>query len=97
MQATAALHESVGGAPIELKRLFGFQRVTLAAGASATLSFELTPEHLGLVDSEGHTSLHPADFEVVFSRGHGEELSAPVTVAPVGGSPLRLKTLRKWW
>ena len=94
---TAALTQSVGGAPVEIKRLFGFKRVTLAPGASTTVSFELTPAHLALVDAEGHTGLHPASFEVVFSRGHGDELAAPVEVAPAAGRPEMMKSLRKWW
>ena len=33
--------------------LKGFQRVSLAAGASTRVSFVLTPEHLSLVDANG--------------------------------------------
>ena len=66
--------------PIERKKLFGFQRVTLAAGASTTVSFELAPAHLAMVDEDGHTGLHRAEFEIVFSRGHGEELLAQAAV-----------------
>merc|ERR1711865_80466 len=51
----ASLGESV---PIEQKKLFGFQRVSLAVGDSTTVSFELTPTHLAMVDEDGHTSLH---------------------------------------
>ena len=61
------------------------------------MSFDLTPEHLALVDAEGHTGLHPADFEVVFSRGHGDELAAQAKVAPATGLPEITKRLRKWW
>jgi len=83
--------------PIEKKRLFGFQRVTLAAGASTAVSFTLDPEKLGMVDADGHTSLHKGLFDIVLSRGHGEELSAPVAVEPRGGDPIRLETFNKWW
>lgn len=95
--ATLELEAALLGAPIEIKKLFGFQRVTLAAGASTTLSFDLDPTHFALVDAEGHTSLHAVDMDVVFSRGHGLELAAPTTVAPFEGIPQRLKELRKWW
>ena len=95
------LRPSLGDSvPIELKKLFGFQRVSLAAGASATLSFELTPAHLAMVDEEGHTGLHQGEFEVVFSRGHGEELAAAAAVQlmhGVDGAQSRMKTFRKWW
>ena len=90
----ASLGESV---PIEQKKLFGFQRVSLAAGASATVSFELAPAHLAMVDEDGHTGLHRGEFEIVFSRGHGEELVAQAAVQVETGATARLKTFRKWW
>jgi hypothetical protein len=86
--------------PIEKRKLFGFQRVTVKAGGSATLSFQLTPkQHLAMVDDDGHTSMHDGEFDVVFSRGHGEELAAPVSVAltQAGLESRRVKTFRKWW
>jgi len=94
------LRHSLGNSvPIEKKRLFGFQRVSLEVGASATLSFELTPSHLAMVDDDGHTGLHTGEFEVVFSRGHGEELvaQAAVQMDEQAGEAARLKTFRKWW
>ena len=95
----ASLRASLGAnVPVEKKRLFGFQRVTLAAGASTTVSFQLGPEELAMVDEDGHRSLHKGLFDVVLSRGHGDELSAPAAVAPVdGGNPIRLETFNKWW
>ena len=89
----ASLGESV---PIEQKKLFGFQRVSLAVGDSTTISFELTPTHLAMVDEDGHTSLHNGQFEIVFSRGHGEELVAQAQVE-LPGDVARIKTFRKWW
>ena len=85
--------------PIEKKKLFGFQRVTVPAGGSADLSFELTPAHLAMVDENGHTGLHNGEFEVVFSRGHGKELVAQTAVQLTDQSQeaSRLKTFRKWW
>ena len=93
------LRSSLGpNVPIEAKKLFGFQRVSVPAGGSAEVSFELTPAHLAMVDEDGHTGLHTGDFEVVFSRGHGEELVAQAAVQVDGqGEATRLKTFRKWW
>jgi len=57
----------------------------------------LQPCGTGLADAEGHTSLHPGEYEVVFSRGcvGCDELVAPAKVtAPL---PVRLKTFRRWW
>ena len=57
----------------------------------------MQPCGTGLADAEGHTSLHPGEYEVVFSRGcvGCDELVAPAKVtAPL---PVRLKTFRRWW
>ena len=84
------------GTPVETKRLFGFQRVHLEPGASTTLTFSVGTRQLQMVDIDGHAALHSGKFSVVFSRGHGAELSAPITVhAPHG--PVRTKTFRRWW
>jgi hypothetical protein len=92
------LRPSLGlNVPIETKKLFGFQRVTIPAGGSAELSFDLTPTHLAMVDEDGHTGLHTGEFEVVFSRGHGEELVAQAAIRMDVVETGRLKTFRKWW
>merc|ERR1712083_1051703 len=92
------LRASLGdNTPIEKRKLFAFQRVTLAAGTSTTLTFNLKPSDLAMVDAEGHTSLHQGQFDVVFSRGHGVELSTMAAVEPEESSAQRLKTFRKWW
>jgi beta-glucosidase len=46
-------HEN-GGDDTPLFSLKGFQRVSLAAGASTQVSFLLTPEQLALIDEKGH-------------------------------------------
>ena len=68
-------------------------------GGSAELSFDLTPAHLAMVDEDGHTGLHSGEFEIVFSRGHGEELvaQAAVQLSAEAAESSRLKTFRKWW
>lgn len=93
---TSSLRTSLGAdTPIEKKRLFGFQRVTLSPGESTTLTFDLEPAALAMVDTDGVTALHAGHFDIVFSRGHGEILSADASVETQ--SPAVLKALRKWW
>ena len=92
-----SLRASIGDAPIERKRLAGFQRVSLPVGGSADLVFELTPKQFAMVDPSGTTSLHSGRFKVLFSRGHGDQLAADVLVQPVGGDPIQIRSLRKWW
>lgn len=83
------------GTPVPLKQLYGFERVHLKPGEHTILVFHLSAEVLALVDMDGHTSLHPGEFEIVFYRGHGEELVTPLQVDVP--QPVRLKTFRKWW
>ena len=80
-----------------IKQLFDFRKVHLAPGASTTVDFTVNSTQLGLVDADGHTSLHPGEYEVVFSRGcvGCRELAAPVTIT--SRAPVRLKTFRRWW
>ena len=88
---------SLRGTPVVLKQLIGFEKVHLAPGASRTVSFTVPAASLGLVDADGHTSLHPGAYELVFSRGcvGCAELVAPAAVERA--RPLRLKTFRRWW
>eukprot|EP01052_Picozoa_sp_SAG31_P017233 SAG31_NODE_1170_length_9560_cov_3.537031_4_plen_158_part_00 len=46
---------------------------------------------------DGHTSLHPGKYDIVFSRGcvGCEELTAEIVLEV--DRPIRLKTFRKWW
>ena len=91
-----SLRESLGAStPIEKKRLVGFKRVNLHVGESQTIAFEIKATDLAMVDEDGHTSLHNGNFDIVLSRGHGDELEAPASVAV--RSPVRLKTFRQWW
>ena len=86
------------GTPVPSKVLFGFERVTLKPGESTTVSFTLDATALGLVDIDGHRSVHNGDYDVVFSRGHGQELGTSVRVAlPSDQNPHRLFTFPKWW
>ena len=82
---------------IVIKQLFGFERVRLAPGSSQRLTFAVNATTVALVDGDGHTSLHPGVYEIVFSRGcvGCAELTTTLVVDTRG--PIRLKTFRKWW
>ena len=82
--------------PVVIKQLSGFERVHLVPGGSRQLTFTVNASAVALVDSGGHTLLHPGEYDIVFSRGcvGCAELVAPLVVdAP---TPVRLKTFRKW-
>jgi len=82
--------------PIERKRLFGFKRIGLAPGASATVAFTLRGHDLALTDAEGQRALHSGAVHVIFSRGHGQQLRARVAV-DVGAAPVVQRKLPRWW
>ena len=82
-------------APVVLKQLFGFQRVRLAPGASTTLTFTVQATTFGLADAQGHTSLHPGTYEVIFSRGCRGCVELAVDAEVMGADRIRLKTFRQ--
>ena len=82
--------------PIEKKKVIDFTRVSLAPGAATTVSFAVEPNHVAMVDSDGHRSLHRGDFELMLSRGNNDDaLLASVRVEPLGEQ--RLETFVRWW
>jgi hypothetical protein len=85
------------GSPVPKKQLFDFKRVHLAAGASTTLTFTVNAEQLALVDKDGHSGLYTGGYDIIFSRGHGTELSTRTRVEVEQKGGMRTKTFRKWW
>ena len=72
-------------APVPLKQLVGFQRVTLAPGASTTVRFNVTAQLLSTVDVNGTRHVLPGVHGLILSRGHGEELRFNLPVELRGG------------
>jgi hypothetical protein len=85
------------GAPVPKKQLFDFKRVHLEAGTSTILTFAVKAEQLALVGKDGHTGLHTGGYTIVFSRGHGAELTTRTKIKVDQKGGLRTKTFRKWW
>jgi hypothetical protein len=83
--------------PVPIKVLVAFERVTLAAGASTTVSFEIDASRFSMVDADGHRSIVPGAFNVILTRGHGAELASELAVRTHDARPKRLSTFRKWW
>lgn len=83
--------------PVVIKQLFGFERVHLAPGASVQLRFTVNATAIALVDGDGHTSLHPGEYDIVFSRGCAGCLELDVPLVVDAPKPIRMKTFRKWW
>merc|ERR1711865_1239400 len=95
MKPTTATSDGNSNTPVENKRLFAFERVGLEAGASTTLTFEVTAAtHLSMTDQDGHTVLRSGDFDIVFSRGHSEELDLSIRIRLDINEPEQHNTIR---
>eukprot|EP00041_Stephanoeca_diplocostata_P002461 m.26785 g.26785 ORF g.26785 m.26785 type:complete len:826 (+) comp13381_c0_seq2:48-2525(+) len=66
--------------PLPRARLAGFERVHLAAGEHAVITFTITAETLELFDNAGNAVLYSGKHTVQLSRGHGDTVSTPVDV-----------------
>jgi hypothetical protein len=92
----ASLQGTLGAdTPVVLKQLFAFERIHLGAGESKSLSFTVNASTLALADMDGHTAIHPGKFGIVFSRGHGKDIEAPLEVQMA--EPIRTSEFRQWW
>ncbi len=81
---SAEVRSAVGGKfPVPIKRLVGFDRVTLAPGASRTISITLAPGALDLTTADGTKQSFPGPHNLVFSRGNGVDSTVTVTVPAV--------------
>jgi beta-glucosidase len=69
---------------VPLHHLVGFQRVSLAAGESRTITFSITPEMMSFFNDDGKLTLEPGEFRLEVggcSPGmRGLELGAPIPV-----------------
>ena len=59
-----------------MKRLRGFQRVTLGAGESTTVTFTLDKSDFGFYDNSGEYVVEPGEIEV-YSGSSSEQVSEP--------------------
>ncbi|NQT20796.1 MAG: glycoside hydrolase family 3 C-terminal domain-containing protein [Planctomycetes bacterium] len=55
--------------PVPIRQLQGFRRITLQPGEKQTVSFELAPEQMCLIDDNGDRTIEPGIFEVSVGGG----------------------------
>ncbi|MFT4252515.1 MAG: glycoside hydrolase family 3 C-terminal domain-containing protein [Caulobacter sp.] len=80
----AQLYVSRGGAGAPVRSLKGFQRVALKAGETKTLTFDLDPAALSIVDAEGVRSVEAGPAELWI--GGGQPVSRPGLARSAGVS-----------
>ena len=68
------------GHPVPRRALVDFARVSVAAGASERVEFHLTSDALKLVDADGARVLYSGAHSIIFSRGHGDEVTFDIDV-----------------
>ena len=74
------LRDPVASIVQPVRRLRGFQRVTLAAGAAKTVSFTLTPEDAGFYDNAAKFRVEPGEIQVYVGSSSAATLTASFTV-----------------
>lgn len=75
------VREAVGAShPVPIRRLVDFERVSISAGASATVAFSIPRTNLALTTSDGSKKLYGGTHELLFSRGNGHDVKVNVTV-----------------
>jgi beta-glucosidase len=58
---------------VPLRALKGFERTFIKAGQSKTISFELTPEDLSLIDADGHAKAFPGKIMISVGGSQPDE------------------------
>ncbi len=69
------LRDRVASVVRPVKELKGFEKISLAAGESQTVSFSLGDEELGFYDGEGNFKVEPGTFDVMVGTSSMEGLS----------------------
>ncbi len=76
------VHDPVASIVQPVRRLRGFQRVTLAPGASQTVTFTLTPKDVGYYDNSGQWVVEPGDIDVYAGDSSTADMHASFNVVP---------------
>jgi beta-glucosidase len=74
------IHDIVASVTRPVKELKGFQRVSLAPGASKTVSFSITPDMLSFYNEDLRRIVEPGDFEIIVGPSSAEGKSITLRV-----------------
>ena len=77
------IHEQYAPVSTPIKQLRGFERVSLEAGETKSVTLKLTPEDLQLLDIDMHWRVVPGDFEIMAGKSSEDiPLQAILKVTP---------------
>jgi beta-glucosidase len=74
------LHDPVASIVQPVRRLRGFERVHLAAGASDDVTFTLTTDDVGFYDNDANFRVEPGTVEVYVGNTSAATLTSTFTV-----------------
>jgi beta-glucosidase len=74
------IHDQVASILQPVRRLDGFQRVTLAPGQARTVTFRLGPANLGFYNNQGQFAVEPGGFDVYVGDSSAGGLHGQFTV-----------------
>jgi beta-glucosidase len=63
------LTDSQASAPVPIRALVGFDRISLRAGEKRTVTFTVAPRQMSLIDDSGKRVIEPGDFSVSIGGG----------------------------
>jgi len=82
------LRDEISSVTTYEKVLRGFERVHLAPGATRTVHFSITPEHLELYDRTGNWVVEPGSFRVMIGASSADvRLEGPFTISDGRAAP----------
>jgi beta-glucosidase len=76
------IHDPVASIEQPVRRLRGFERVTLAPGESKTVAFRLDRDDVGFYDNSGNFVVEPGEIDVYAGDSSKASLTDSFTVAP---------------
>ena len=63
------LTDVAASAPVPIRTLVGFDRISLRPGEKRTVTFTITPRQMSLIDDHGKRIIEPGEFAVAFGSG----------------------------
>jgi len=66
--------------PVPIKQLVEFERVTVESGKSSVIDFTLDRKVFQITNKSGEKVLYPGQHSLIFSRGHGVDVTFTMTL-----------------
>jgi beta-glucosidase len=70
-------------AKVPIRKLVGFQRISLKPGEKKSVHFEITPKLLSFVDDNGNSVLEPNEYSITLGGSQGDKRSLELGAAKV--------------